>query len=94
MSDAASPDPDALIEALREAAGEPPLVPLSLGDSTPSLRPGPLGRVVSGVRSALLRLIAPSLGELLAQLERDRHRLGREVAELRHRVDALEAQRR
>ncbi len=87
-------DPDALLEQLRAAAGDPPLPPLSLGPTTPSMRPGPVGRAVGGLRAALLRLIAPSLAELIGQLERDRHRARAEVVALRERVERLEAERR
>lgn len=38
----------------------------------------------------MLRLLAPSLGELLAQLERDRHRTHAELRTLRHRLAVLE----
>jgi hypothetical protein len=46
--------------------------------------------VVSGARRAVLRPISPSLAELLAQLERDRHRQRAEIERLSRRVDALE----
>ncbi|MGE0028151.1 MAG: hypothetical protein AB7O78_15565 [Thermoleophilia bacterium] len=38
----------------------------------------------------MLRLIAPSLGELIGQLERDRHRTHAEIARLEARVAELE----
>jgi hypothetical protein len=38
----------------------------------------------------VLRLLAPALGDLLAQLERDRHRQRAELADLRARVERLE----
>lgn len=38
----------------------------------------------------MLRLISPALGELLAELERDRHRQRAEIAALRARVEELE----
>jgi hypothetical protein len=41
----------------------------------------------------VLRLIAPSLSELLAQLERDRHRQRAELARLAARVAELERER-
>lgn len=85
-----STDPDALLAALRDAAGEPPLAPLRIGEPTSSARRGPAGRLVSAARRAVLRLIAPSLGDLLAQLERDRHRQRAEVARLEQRVADLE----
>ena len=49
-----------------------------------------MGAVVSGLRGMVLRLIAPSLGELLGQLERDRHRTRAEIARLEARVAELE----
>jgi hypothetical protein len=42
----------------------------------------------------VLRLISPSLAELLAQLERDRYRQRAEIERLQQRVDALERERR
>ena len=38
----------------------------------------------------MLRLIAPALGDLLRQLERDRHRTRAEIARLEERVAELE----
>ncbi|HWH14667.1 MAG TPA: hypothetical protein VNT51_07960 [Miltoncostaeaceae bacterium] len=48
--------------------------------------------MVTAARGAVLRLLAPPLGELLAQLERDRHRERAEIAALRERVERLEGQ--
>jgi len=42
------------------------------------------------VRGLVLRLIAPSLAELIGQLERDRHRNRAEIARLEARVAELE----
>ena len=42
----------------------------------------------------MVRLIAPSLAELIGQLERDRHRQRAEIERLSARVDALERERR
>jgi hypothetical protein len=42
----------------------------------------------------VLRLIAPSLADLLAQLERDRHRTRAELARLEERVARLEGEPR
>jgi hypothetical protein len=84
------PDPDALLLELRRAAGDPPLPPLRLAEPASSARRGPAGPLVSGVRRAVLRLIAPALSELLGQLERDRHRQRAELARLEARVAELE----
>jgi hypothetical protein len=48
---------------------------------------------VTGTRRAVLRLIAPSLADLIGQLERDRHRQRAEIERLARRVDALERAR-
>jgi len=84
------PDPDRLLLELRRAGGEPPLAPLRLAEPAASARSGPAGRVVSGTRRAVLRLITPALADLLGQLERDRHRLRAEIARLEQRVADLE----
>lgn len=76
--------------ALRRAGGEPPLPPLRIADPAPSARRGIAGRAVGGARRAVLRLIAPSLADLLAQLERDRHRQRAEIERLAARVAELE----
>jgi hypothetical protein len=86
----AEPDPDALLAALREAGGEPPLPPLRLADAPPSARSGPAGPLVGAARRAVLRLLSPVLADLLAQLERDRHRVRAELARLEERVGRLE----
>ena len=85
-------DPDRLLAALQQAAGPSPLTPLALADPTPSARPGPAGGAVSALRRAVLRLIAPAMADLLAQLERDRHRHRAEIARLEQRVRGLERQ--
>ena len=77
----------------REGA-DPPLAPLRLADPAPSARRGPARGLVSGARRAVLRLIAPSLADLLGQLERDRHRQRAELARLERRVAELERERR
>lgn len=87
---AAEPDPDALLEALRDAAGEPPLPPLRISDPASSARDGVAGRAVGGSRRAVMRLITPALADLLAQLEADRHRMQAEVRRLEARIDYLE----
>lgn len=87
------PDPDALLAELREAAGTAPLPPISLPDPAPSARRGPGGALVSRARRAVVRLLAPVLGDLIAQVERDRHRHRAEVARLEERVARLEAER-
>ncbi|MFN8120804.1 MAG: hypothetical protein U0237_00090 [Thermoleophilia bacterium] len=86
----AAPSPDALLAELRAAAGDPPLPPLRIAEPAPSARAGLPGRAVSTVRRQVLRLISPALGELLAELERDRHRQRAEIAALRARLDELE----
>lgn len=86
----ADPDPDRLLLELRRAGGEPPLPPLRLAEPSSSVRRGPAGGLVSGLRRAVVRLITPSLGDLLGQLERDRHRLRAEIARLEKRVADLE----
>ena len=45
---------------------------------------------MSALRRAVLRLITPSLADLLGQLERDRHRLNAEIGRLEARVAELE----
>ena len=78
---------------LRRAAGDPPLPPLRLADPAPSARRGPAGGLVSAVRRAVLRLITPAMADLLAQLERDRHRQRAELERLEKRVAELERER-
>ena len=77
------PDPDALLEALRRSGEAPPLPPLRLADAPPSARGGPAGPAVGAARRAVLRLLTPVLGDLLSQLERDRHRTRAELARAR-----------
>lgn len=48
---------------------------------------------MSGVRRAILRLLSPALGDLLGQLERDRHRQRAEIVRLERRVAELERER-
>jgi hypothetical protein len=55
-----------------------------------SNRPAPIGPLVTGARRALLRLIAPSLLELINQLETDRGILHGRIAELEERIATLE----
>ncbi|MGD9573793.1 MAG: hypothetical protein AB7V62_18095 [Thermoleophilia bacterium] len=85
-----APDPDRLLMELRNAGGEPPLPPLRIAEPASSARKGPAGRAVSGARGAVVRLLTPSLADLLAQLERDRHRMRAEIARLEARVAELE----
>jgi len=85
------PDPDALLAAVREAAGPPPLPPLSLAEPPPSARSGPAGVAVTRARRALVRILAPILADLVSQLERDRHRQRAEIVRLERRVADLEA---
>ena len=86
----AEPDPDALLEALRDAAGEPPLPPLRIADPAPSARDGVAGKAVGESRRAVMRLITPALADLLAQLEADRHRMQAEIRRLEARIAYLE----
>ena len=85
-----APDPDELLDELRSSAGEPPLAPLRIGAPHASARPGIAGRAVDGVRAVLLRLLSPALADMLAQLERDRHRQRADLERLRLRVERLE----
>lgn len=87
------PDPEALLRDLQDAAGDPPLVPLSLSTPPASLRPGVAGRLVTRVRRGLIRIIAPSLLDLVGQLEHDRHATDRRLRELEGRVASLESDR-
>ena len=87
----AEPDPDKLLAELREAAGEPTLPPLHISDPAPSAREGIAGKAVGESRRAVLRLITPALADLLAQLERDRHRTQAEIKRLEARIAELEA---
>lgn len=86
----AEPDPDALLEALRDAAGEPPLPPLRIAEPSPSARDGVAGKAVGEGRRAVMRLITPALADLLAQLEADRHRMQAEIRRLEARIAYLE----
>jgi hypothetical protein len=54
------------------------------------MRRGPAGRAVDRLRAAVLRLLSPVLADLLAQLERDRHRQRAEIERLTARVEELE----
>jgi hypothetical protein len=87
-------DPDELLMELRRSGGEPPLEPLALSDPPASDRRWPVGEVVGFSRRAVLRLIAPTLSDLLGQLERDRHRLASRVLDLERRVGQLERRER
>lgn len=83
-------DPEQLLAALRDAAPPPPLLPLTVPEPTRSLRPGPIGHLVTGARRAILRVIAPSLVELIGQLERERHQQRATIAALEERLAKLE----
>jgi hypothetical protein len=87
------PAPDRILRALQEGAGPAPLPPLRLADPAPSARRGAAGAAVGAARRAVLRLISPAMADLLAQLERDRHRHRAEVVRLEARIAALEAER-
>ena len=84
------PDPDRLLAELRDAAGDPVLPPLHISDPAPSAREGITGKAVGESRRAVMRLITPALADLLAQLERDRHRMQAEIARLEARIAELE----
>lgn len=85
------PEPDELLDQLREGAGEPPLPPLRIQVPHASARAGLAGRAVDAVRGVLLRILSPALADMLAQLERDRYRQRAELERLRARVDELES---
>ena len=51
------------------------------------------GRAVGTSRRLIVRLLNPSLADLLGQLERDRHRQRAEIERLSARVEALEQDR-
>lgn len=51
-----------------------------------------MGPAITSIRRAALRLIAPSLADLLVQLERDRRRAERRIDELTERVARLEGE--
>lgn len=51
------------------------------------------GRAVGASRRLIVRLLNPSLADLLGQLERDRHRQRAEIERLSARVEALEQDR-
>jgi hypothetical protein len=87
------PDPDRLLVELRRAGGAEGAAPLAIGVATASDRPWPVGPAITAVRRAALRLIAPSLADLLVQLERDRRRNERRIDELTERVTRLEGER-
>ena len=77
-------------DELRAAAPAPPLPPLRVPESARSERAAPIGLLVTGTRRALLRILAPSLVELVGQLERERHQQRLRLAELETRIARLE----
>ena len=83
-------DPDELLARLAEAGGRPPLEPLRIGPVPGSSRVGPVAGLIGALRRAALGLIAPSLGTLLVQLERDRNRERDQLEDLRRRIELLE----
>ena len=85
-----APDPDALLAALREASGPPPLPPLTLTPPARPLRSGPIGGLIDLARRLAWRVSAPALLDLVAQLERDRERHAAELRRLGERVTRLE----
>ena len=86
------PDSDVndLYERLGEAAPAPPLSPLRVPQAARSERSAPLGPLVTGGRRLILRILSPSLVELVGQLERERHQQRLRIAELEARVAQLE----
>ena len=91
MSEApAPPDVARAVDELHRAAGDPPLPPLRLPELVASRRGGRLGAATTRLRGLVLRIIEPSLVDLVNQLERDRHRQRAEIARLEARIAALE----
>lgn len=84
------PDPRQLYDELRQAVPAPPLPPLRIPEPSRSDRVAPVGRIVTGARRALLRVLAPSLIELVGQLERERHQQRARISELEGRIARLE----
>ncbi len=85
-----SSDPSRLFDELAAAATPPPLPPLVVPEPARSHRSSPVGALVTGLRRALLRIIAPSLVELIGQLERERHQQRATIAALQERIARLE----
>ncbi|MCB0873782.1 MAG: hypothetical protein KDC36_10430 [Thermoleophilia bacterium] len=90
-AESGDPTTEELLVRLRAEAGDAPLPPLRLALGGGSTRGGLAGRAVDGIRGLILRLISPTLSELLSELERDRHRTRAELAELRRRIAELES---
>lgn len=91
MSEVPPPHPDALLDALREAAGPPPAQPLRIPEPIASDRRPPIGPLLTALRRGMMRLLTPALIELVSQLERDRSRVSAEVASLEDRIAKLES---
>ncbi len=89
MSDA-GPEPEQLFAKLRDAAPPPPLPSLVVPEPTRSLRPAPIGPLITGARRSILKIIAPALVELIGQLERERHQQRATIADLQERISHLE----
>lgn len=87
----AAPDVDQILEDLHAAAGPPRLPPLRLPEVVRSRRGGIVGGVATAARRFVLRVLEPSLVDLVTQLERDRHHQRAEIARLEARIAALEA---
>ena len=83
-------DPERLFDALREASPPAPLPALIVPEPTRSVRGGPIGPLVTGARRAILRILAPSLVELIGQHERERHQQRATILALQERVARLE----
>ncbi len=89
-TDRPAPEPSDLLDQLRDAAGAPVRPPLRVPLPTTSHRARPVGPLVTGVRRTLLKIIAPSLLELIGQLETDRADLYGRVADLETRLSRLD----
>jgi hypothetical protein len=93
MEPGSPPDPDELLRVLREAAGPPPLPPFTLAREATIGRRGPRHSLTAQLRGLGVRLLAPSLLDLIGQLERDRMRQDAEIARLNERISRLEHDR-
>lgn len=93
MVSSSSADPDRLFEQLAAAAESPPIPPLYIPEPVRSQRRSPVGPLVTGARRAFLRVLSPSLVELVGQLERERLHQREVIAELQGRIARLEQEK-